>query len=83
MFSTSQHTCVFLCCSLQNLTVHGIYWGSYMDRRPSVLRDSMAQLLRWLADGSIKIQVSHRVPIDKVSAPALACGWVRRSASPW
>lgn len=43
---------------VKNLTVHGIYWGSYMKNRPAVLRHSMETLLGWLQDGSVTVHVS-------------------------
>ena len=45
---------------VKNLTVHGIYWGSYMARDPEVLRRGLSQLLGWVADGTITVHVSHR-----------------------
>lgn len=45
---------------VKNLTVHGIYWGSYMTHDPPVLRQGLAQLLGWVADGTLTIHVSHR-----------------------
>eukprot|EP00897_Mesotaenium_endlicherianum_P000048 jgi/Mesen1/10043/ME000073S09318 len=50
---------------VKNLTVHGLYWGSYMTHRPAVLRDSLRQLFAWLADGSIRVPISHRHPLQE------------------
>ncbi|GJP45293.1 hypothetical protein CLOM_g4697 [Closterium sp. NIES-68] len=51
---------------VKNLTIHGIYWGSYMQHDPSVLRSSMRQLLSWLAEGAISVHVSHTFGFDQV-----------------
>lgn len=45
---------------VKNITMHGIYWGSYMLNNPSVLANGMRQLLQWLQERHIKVQVSHR-----------------------
>lgn len=50
---------------LQNTTVHGIFWGSYMMAQTKVLQDSMAQVLQWVQQGKLKVQVSHRFPLQK------------------
>ncbi|KAH7421903.1 hypothetical protein KP509_13G080600 [Ceratopteris richardii] len=52
---------------VKNLTVHGIYWGSYFKNRPGVLRDSMNELLLWLSKGLITIHVSHKFPLSQVN----------------
>eukprot|EP00850_Spirogloea_muscicola_P007600 SM000039S14430 [mRNA] locus=s39:105938:108284:+ [translate_table: standard] len=44
---------------VKNLTIHGLFWGSYMKNNPSVLRRSMTQLLQWLADGYLTVNISH------------------------
>ncbi len=48
---------------VKNLTAHGIYWGSYAQHRPRVLRDSLAQLAAWAAAGKLRVRVSHAVPM--------------------
>ena len=45
------------------MAAHGIYWGSYAAHRPRVLRDSLAQLARWAAEGKLHVRVSHAVPM--------------------
>ncbi|XP_074286467.1 uncharacterized protein LOC141611750 isoform X2 [Silene latifolia] len=44
---------------VKNWTVHGLYWGSYRIHCPSVLDLSLQQLLSWLANGLISINISH------------------------
>lgn len=45
---------------VKNTTLHGIFWGSYMQGAPAVLRESMAQVLSWVAGGQIQLHISHR-----------------------
>jgi sacsin len=58
---------VCACCFnrplLCGIAAHGIYWGSYAAHRPRVLRDSLAQLAAWAADGRLRVRVSHAVPM--------------------
>uniref|UniRef100_A0A7N0UEQ6 Enoyl reductase (ER) domain-containing protein n=1 Tax=Kalanchoe fedtschenkoi TaxID=63787 RepID=A0A7N0UEQ6_KALFE len=44
---------------VKNWTIHGLYWGSYNIHRPKVLKDSLNELLSWLAKGLITIHISH------------------------
>ncbi len=49
---------------VKNATLHGVFWGSYMQHRPRVLRQSLEQLLAWLGEGRISIPIFHRrVPL--------------------
>jgi len=52
---------------VKNLSVMGLYWGGYLKFRPSVVTDSMAQLLRWYEAGRIKPHVSHVLPLDRAA----------------
>ncbi len=45
---------------VKNMTLHGIYWGSYMMNKPAVLRGSLQELVKWLAEGKISVPVSHK-----------------------
>lgn len=45
---------------VKNATLHGVFWGSYMQHRPRVLRQSLEQLLAWLGEGRISIPIFHR-----------------------
>eukprot|EP00798_Chlamydomonas_sp_ICE-L_P010462 gene10462-8420_t len=49
---------------VKNTTLHGIFWGSYMAARPQVLREGMQAVLNWMAEGKLKVQVSHRYPLE-------------------
>ena len=50
----------------QNLTIHGLYWGSYMKFDPKVLQDSMQELLEMLAKGSLHVPISHKFGLSEV-----------------
>mmetsp|Transcript_15834 Transcript_15834/g.49759 ORF Transcript_15834/g.49759 Transcript_15834/m.49759 type:complete len:267 (-) Transcript_15834:51-851(-) len=50
---------------VKNLTVHGIYWGSYLKHSPRVLLASLSELFQWAAEGRVKVQISHRVMLGR------------------
>lgn len=52
---------------VKNLTVHGIYWGSYMKNRPAVLRSSMETLLGWLKEGSVTVHMSGSYDLSQAN----------------
>jgi NADPH2:quinone reductase len=52
---------------VKNLSVMGLYWGGYLSFRPQVLTDSLATLLGWIADGTLRPHVSHVLPLDRVA----------------
>lgn len=45
---------------VKNVTAHGVFWGSYLQNRPEVLSSGMRQVLAWLAEGKLRVHVSHR-----------------------
>lgn len=45
---------------VKNLTLHGVFWGSYMQNNPRVLQQSLMELVSWLDEGRITVPVSHR-----------------------
>lgn len=49
---------------VKNLTVIGFWWGGYLAVAPQLLRDSLATLLHWQAEGRLKPHVSHRLPFE-------------------
>jgi NADPH2:quinone reductase len=53
---------------VKNVEVIGYYWGSYQQRKPELLRDSYAKLLRWFEEGRIKPHVSHRLDLTDAGA---------------
>ena len=50
---------------VKNVTAHGIYWGSYAQHQPAVLRESLQQLLAMAAEGKLSVRVSHAVPMER------------------
>lgn len=45
---------------VKNVTLHGVFWGSYLDHQPDVLRSSLQQLMSWFGEGKLRVEVSHR-----------------------
>ncbi|KAK1415416.1 hypothetical protein QVD17_31197 [Tagetes erecta] len=52
---------------VKNWTIHGLYWGSYKVHYPSVLEDSLKELLSWLASGKITIYISHSYKLQEAN----------------
>ncbi|KXZ55570.1 hypothetical protein GPECTOR_2g1119 [Gonium pectorale] len=52
---------------VKNVTMHGVFWGSYMTQQPRVLADGMRQLLGWFAEGSLRVEVFARYPLERVT----------------
>eukprot|EP00262_Sarcandra_glabra_P001988 TRINITY_DN121_c0_g1_i1.p1 TRINITY_DN121_c0_g1~~TRINITY_DN121_c0_g1_i1.p1 ORF type:complete len:347 (-),score=58.17 TRINITY_DN121_c0_g1_i1:97-1137(-) len=52
---------------VKNWTIHGLYWGSYKIHHPSVLEDSLNELLSWLARGLITIHISHTFRLSEAN----------------
>ncbi|MDH3263376.1 MAG: zinc-binding dehydrogenase, partial [Paracoccaceae bacterium] len=50
---------------VKNLTVMGLYWGGYLAFRPEVVRESLATLFGWYAEGRIRPHVSHVLPLER------------------
>lgn len=50
---------------VKNIDVIGFYWGGYTSFDRAALRDSMATLLDWAAEGKIKPHVSHVLPLER------------------
>mmetsp|Transcript_6068 Transcript_6068/g.16162 ORF Transcript_6068/g.16162 Transcript_6068/m.16162 type:complete len:359 (+) Transcript_6068:103-1179(+) len=49
---------------VKNTTVHGLYWGSYLQHQPAVLRSSMDILMQWLSEGKLHPHVSHTFKLE-------------------
>ena len=52
---------------VKNLSVIGLYWGGYLKFRPSVLTESLGQLLAWYAQGRLRPHVSHVLPLERAT----------------
>ena len=55
---------------VKNWTLHGVFWGSYMQHNPRVLRASLEQLALWLGEGKLHVPVSHRCDLPPPSCSA-------------
>jgi NADPH2:quinone reductase len=49
---------------VKNLSVIGFWYGGYQDHAPQVVAASMAELLRWRAEGSLRPHVSQVLPFE-------------------
>jgi len=45
---------------VKNLSVHGVYWGSYRRRRPELLPGAFEQMFAWWREGRLQPLVSRR-----------------------
>ncbi len=52
---------------VKNISVLGLYWGGYLRFAPQVLTDSLAELMRWHAEGRLHPHVSHVLPLVRVA----------------
>src|SRR5947209_5142848 len=52
---------------VKNISIIGFYWGSYQSRKPELLRDSYARLLRWFEEGKLRPHVSAQVKLDEAA----------------
>lgn len=52
---------------VKNLTVIGVYWGGYLKYKPSVVTDSLEQLLAWYEEGKLKPYISHSLPLENTA----------------
>jgi hypothetical protein len=45
---------------VKNTTMHGVFWGSYMQHDYKQLAGGMKEVLGWLGEGKLQLEVSHR-----------------------
>jgi hypothetical protein len=45
---------------VKNTTMHGVFWGSYMQHDYRQLAGGMREVLGWLGEGKLQLEVSHR-----------------------
>ena len=50
---------------VKNLTAIGVYWGAWKTHRPEALRDSLATLFGWWAEGRLKPHVSNVLTLEQ------------------
>ncbi len=51
---------------VKNLTLHGVFWGSYLQHKQTILQRSLQELVALLAAGKISVPVSHRSAAQEV-----------------
>jgi NADPH2:quinone reductase len=52
---------------VKNIDVLGYYWGGYRAINPRLMRDSLAECLKWWAQGKLKTHVSHQLPLSEAA----------------
>ena len=52
---------------VKNISVVGVYWGSYARNNPSVLMKSLVQLTQWLKEGQLRPHVSVVYSLDEAT----------------
>jgi len=52
---------------VKNLTVIGLYWGGYLKLDPGALRDSLATLFGWYAEGRLHPHVGQVLSLDRAA----------------
>jgi NADPH2:quinone reductase len=51
---------------LKERSIIGVYWGDWTRRDPKGHARNMAELARWLADGTVKPAITERITLDHV-----------------
>jgi NADPH:quinone reductase-like Zn-dependent oxidoreductase len=52
---------------VKNVTVHGVYWGSYATGDPATFQASARETTRLLREGKLRVRVSHSFALDDAS----------------
>ena len=52
---------------VKNISVVGVYWGSYARNNPSVLMKSLVRLTQWLKEGQLRPHVSAVYSLDEAT----------------
>ncbi|MEC8274310.1 MAG: zinc-binding dehydrogenase, partial [Pseudomonadota bacterium] len=52
---------------VKNISVVGVYWGSYARNNSSVLMKSLVQLTQWLKEGQLRPHVSAVYSLDEAT----------------
>ena len=50
---------------VKNVSVHGFYWGGFLQFKPNVVTDSLKQLFEWYEADKIKPHISHKFSLDQ------------------
>lgn len=51
---------------LKGASIVGVFWGDFVRREPEGFRASMAELMRWYAQGKVKPAIDCRLPMDRL-----------------
>jgi NADPH:quinone reductase len=51
---------------LKSCDIRGVFWGESLKREPDANRENMAQVLSWLADGTLKLHIGATYPMAKI-----------------
>jgi len=51
---------------LKERSIIGVYWGEWARRDPKGHARNMAELVRWLADGTVKPAITERISLEQV-----------------
>jgi NADPH2:quinone reductase len=52
---------------VKNVTVIGYWWGAYRKLNPALLQDSLAECVRWWAEGKLRPLVSQTLPLERAA----------------
>ena len=52
---------------VKNLSIMGIYWGSYYQLWPEGIAESFRQLLTWYGEGKLRPHISHQLPLPEAN----------------
>ena len=50
---------------VKNVSVHGFYWGGFLQFKPDVVTESLKQLFGWSESGQIKPHISHKFSLEQ------------------
>jgi len=51
---------------LKERSITGVYWGDWLRRDPQAHARNVAELARWLADGTVKPAITERISLEQV-----------------
>ena len=52
---------------VKNVDVIGFYWGGYLKFAPEALHASLETLFGWYAEGGLRPEISHVLPLERVA----------------
>lgn len=72
--------CLHAPVQVKNLTIHGIYWGSYQHQNPRLFLKSLEEVARLYGGGQLAVGVSHRFSLEQ--APEAFAIMLNRQVGP-